>query len=47
MSYQKKKKRAYSKKTRQYEIRDYFAKKMLDSGVTLEKFNKLVGVKKK
>jgi len=48
MNNRKKKKKVYSKQDmRPYEVRDYFARKMVSNGLTVEQFNKLVGVKKK
>jgi len=46
MNNQKKKRKASSKKLRPYEVRDYFAKKMISDGLTIEKFDKIVGIKK-
>jgi len=43
----KKKRKDYSSKnkTRNYEIRDYFARKMVSTGLTIEKFNQIIGLR--
>lgn len=49
MTEKKKRRKGYLskkyKKMRSYEVRDYFARKMVTKGVTVEQFNKLVGIK--
>ena len=42
----KKKKKAYSNK-RPFELRDYIAKRLVEDGLTKEKFNKIMGIDKK
>jgi len=41
-----KKKKAYSNKRQQYEIRDYIADRLVKGGITPEKFNKIIGIGK-
>lgn len=43
MKGKKLKKKGYSA-SKPYEVRDYFAKRLVDSGLTMDKFNKLMGV---
>jgi len=43
---QMKKRRAFSHKPRDYELRDYITKQLVSEGMTLEKFKKLMGGKK-
>ena len=48
MSCKKKKKKVYGQKTkRPYEVRDYFAKKLIDDNMSIERFNKIWGIKNK
>ena len=44
MYYQKKRRKAYLRN--KYTIADYFAMKMLNKGLTVEKFNKIMGLEK-
>ena len=50
MTSKKQKKKGYlikidSETARPYQIRDYFARKLCSNGFTVEKFNKIMGVK--
>ena len=42
----KNKRKSFKRKIREYEIRDHIARKLVQSGLTVEKFNKIMGVKK-
>lgn len=46
MYYQKKRKRASLAKAN-FTIGEYFARQMVERGVTVEQFNKLLGIKRK
>ena len=42
----KQKKAGSAKRERPYQVRDYFAKQLADNGLTVEKFNKILGLRK-